>query len=94
MSLEMELTRHAATRIQQRGYRPSDVAELLELAVEIDNGYFLDRRAVDDAIQELKLKINALERLKNTVVITNGDRVITIYKKGKDRKQSVGASAL
>ena len=80
-ALPVNITRHAAERMRQRGIRESDLDVVLELAEEIrPDVYFLSYKAAHRAIEQLKRQIRKIEKMKGvTMVICNG-RVVTTYK--------------
>ncbi len=77
---DVRITRHAETRIRQRGYRERDIQFFLAIATEVKKGEFLctDKDCARE-IEKRKVEIRQLEHLRGTKVIMNGDDVITIY---------------
>lgn len=74
------ITRHAATRMQQRSISMSDVEFILRHGEEIDGqGILFDNRAADAAIRSLKSRIRTFERLRNTKVVLEEGSVVTCY---------------
>lgn len=75
-----EITRHAATRMQQRSISVSDVQLILRHGEEIDGQDILfDNKAADAAIRTLKSRIATFERLRNTKVVVDEGTVVTCY---------------
>ena len=73
-------SRHADTRMQQRGTREEDIALILGWGTQIDDEtWFMRDRAVARGIQILKRGIRLLERLANRKVVMSGECVITAY---------------
>ena len=73
-------TRHAETRMQQRGIRSGDVTLIIECGTQIDDETWLMRdRDVRREIERRRREIQALGRLKSTKVVMRGEQVITAY---------------
>ena len=73
-------SRHAKTRMQQRGIRKSDISIILACGTQIDDETYLMRNR--DAIREIetrKREIQTLSRLANRKVVIRNGRVITAY---------------
>ena len=73
-------SRHARTRMQQRGIRKADIPIILEYGTQIDEETYLMRNR--DAAREIetrKREIQALSRLVNRKVVIRNGRVITAY---------------
>ena len=89
--LEQTLTRHAESRMNQRGFRPQDVKLVMETATQVDaNGYLLTKADAQRAIENLKKRIQMIERLKGCKIILGGDKVVTIYHAtNKNQKRSL-----
>lgn len=76
----LEITHHAARRMQQRSISESDLAIILRHGKEIDGqGILIDNKAADAAIRSLKSRIKEIERLRNTKVVLVGGTVVTCY---------------
>ena len=73
-------TRHADRRMRQRGLRERDVQLVTDCGTAGPYGrtVLLDRD-VDREIRECKRRIQSLERLRGSVVVRDGDEVITCY---------------
>ena len=73
-------TRHAKTRMQQRGIRKADIPIILAYGTQIDEEtYFMRNRDAVREIETRKREIQALSRLVNRKVVIRGRRVITAY---------------
>ena len=73
-------SRHAKTRMQQRGIRKSDIPIILACGTQIDDETYLMRNR--DAAREIearKREIQTLSRLANRKVVIRDGRVITAY---------------
>lgn len=76
----MELTNHAEYRIRQRGYKSTDLPLIEECGTTTGDGIFLRRQDIQDAIRRRKKEIAALERLQGTILVLEGENVITIQR--------------
>lgn len=73
-------SRHARTRMQQRGIRKSDIPIILTCGTQIDDEtYFMRNRDAAREIETRKREIQALSRLVNRKVVIRDGRVITAY---------------
>ena len=73
-------TRHAKTRIQQRGMRKSDIPIILTCGTQIDDEtWFMCNRDAAREIETRKREIQTLSRLVNRKVVIRDGRIITAY---------------
>ena len=73
-------TRHAKTRMQQRGIRKADISIILACGTQIDDEtWLMCNRDATREIETRKREINVLQRLKNRKVVIRNGRVITAY---------------
>ena len=73
-------SRHARTRMQQRGIRKADIPIILACGTQIDDEtYFMRNRDAAREIETRKREIQALSRLVNRKVVIRDGRVITAY---------------
>ena len=73
-------SRHARTRMQQRGIRKADIPIILAYGTQIDDEtYFMRNRDANREIETSKREIQALSRLVNRKVVIRNGRVITAY---------------
>ena len=89
--IELVYTRHAETRMQQRGARSGDITLILACATQIDDETWLVRR--QDAKREIerrKREIQTLERLTSRKLVMRDGRVITTYpSRAADQKRTL-----
>ena len=79
--MNLEYTRHAQRRMQQRGFSGQDVDLILECGTMVRPGlYMLRNRDADKEIQELKRCIQALERNRGRAAVVEQDTVVTCYR--------------
>ena len=77
---DVHITKHAEKRMQQRGISVSDIDMILEHGKEIEgNGIFMTNKRSEKLIQSFKKKIAAVERLRNTKVVVDGDTIVSCY---------------
>jgi hypothetical protein len=81
----MNISRHAETRLQQRGVHESDLALFLEYGIEFDDGLLMTNATVAEAIAKHQTAIWRLEKLRGKALITMGDVVVTTYNPSKRR---------
>ncbi len=73
-------SRHARTRMQQRGIRKADIPIIIEYGTQIDDEtYFMRNRDAAREIETRKREIQTLSRLVNRKVVIRNGRVITAY---------------
>ncbi len=73
-------TRHAKTRMQQRGIRKADIPIILACGTQVDDEtYFMRNRDTIREIETRKREIQTLSRLANRKVVIRDGRVITAY---------------
>jgi hypothetical protein len=87
-------SKHAAIRMNQRGFRGNDISVLLEFAEQLGGDrYRLTQSATHEAIAEQKRKISALERLCGSELVIADGHLVTLFhtgkgKAGKPKKQN------
>ena len=82
---DFRFTRHAETRMRQRGFRNADVSLVLSVATRVaDDAFFLSDKDAAREIERRRHEIQQLERLRGTKLIVACDTVITLYH--SDRK--------
>ena len=94
---ELTSTAHATARKTQRGFRTDDFAQIITHGTPVgDMEIMLTDKDVEHAIRKRRKEIQALERLKNRIVVVDGRRVITAYpltkRKQRDRLRRARAS--
>ena len=73
-------SRHAETRMQQRGIRAKDISLIIAMGTQVDDQtWIMRKRDVARGIGILKRAINVLERLANRKVVMRDGQVITAY---------------
>ena len=78
--IDIVYSRHAETRMQQRGIREKDIPLIITLGTQVDDETWIMRnRDVTRGIEILKRRIRLLERLTNCKVVMRGGHVITAY---------------
>lgn len=83
----MAISKHARRRLQQRGYRESDIDLILQSGEEGPEAYVLKSKDVDRVERELKWRISRLRRLQGSAVIVQEDTVLTVYRPDKARRR-------
>ena len=79
--INLVYTRHAESRMRQRGTRTGDEELVLEFGTQIDDEtWFLRDRDVKQALVNMKRTMQRLSRLSCRKVVLRGDRIITSYR--------------
>ncbi len=87
---ELMLSRHAETRMRQRGIGHADLDLIVQCGSEIgDDVFFLTRKDVDREIRRCKRKIQNLERLRGQKIVVADDTVVTCYKSRPDDQKTM-----
>lgn len=75
-----ELTRHAHTRMRQRGSRDRDIGLVLQCGTQAPHGrVMLSNSDVEREVTVCKRRIQLLERLRGAVVVCEDGSVVTCY---------------
>lgn len=79
--MNLTLSKHAQTRVRQRGLRESDIPVIVAAGTPVDaDSLFLSAKDVDREIRRRKHEITALERLRGCRVVIAGETVVTVYR--------------
>lgn len=81
----LEMSKHAAARIRQRGLTERDINLIRGSGESVDDGFLMTNRAIDLRVQALRREITRIEKLRGVAVIESADKVITVYR--ADRKR-------
>ena len=74
-------TRHAQTRMQQRGLRKGDVELIVDFGTQIaDDAYLLRRQDVAREIEVRRREIQVLGRLRDHKVVVVNNTIVTCYR--------------
>lgn len=79
MISNLRTTKHAATRLQQRGFKSGDVEIIEQFGTPSDDGFLMLGKDADLAIAELKAVISEIERLKNRFIVVKGASIVSAY---------------
>ena len=74
------LSRHAATRASQRGYRATDLALVAEFGTSTPDGALLLRRDVEQIRCEVTRLLARLDRLVGTAVILREETLVSVFR--------------
>lgn len=78
--LDFQVTDHAETRKQQRGFCNADIDLLLSLAEPCGHdGYRVSSQAAQNEIRRLKAKIQQIERLAGSIAVICEGSVVTVH---------------
>jgi len=84
------ISQHAEKRMQQRGFRHTDLDVLHQCGTRIDDNSFLLTN--QDAAREIaarKREIHALERLKGSKIVVSEQNVITVYRTTRKHRKII-----
>lgn len=84
----VNLTRHAMMRIAQRGFRDGDVELIMAIGTEVEGGYLVRRKDVQEAERHMRRWLKRLPQLAGKRLVVTGDTLVTAYhaKPGKERE--------
>ena len=85
----IEMTRHAETRIRQRGIDQEDVNLIIEFGTRTNEGYVLLKKDVQKIEKLTKKLVQDLYRRVNTAVIEQGGMILSIYRLGKSKRRKM-----
>lgn len=78
--MNISFSRHAQTRMRQRGQSEKDVRLIVQCGSDVRRGLRLLRgQDIDNEMKRIKRRIQDLERLKNCAVVMDDETVITCY---------------
>lgn len=78
--MKLDYTRHAQTRMQQRGISGPDVDLIMACGTMVRPGlYMLRDRDADKEIKEHRCRIQALERNRGRAAVVEDGTVVTCY---------------
>ena len=81
---EVTYSKHAETRMQQRGLRPADLELILKHGSRLgEEVYFLSGKDVTERVNQLKAEIQCLERLNGKKLVLVNDVLVTCYSSSK-----------
>jgi hypothetical protein len=80
-----DITKHAASRIRQRGFRKGDARILLENGTPSDDGVVLTRKDIAERISEHRARIAELERLRGAAIFLEDGRVVSVYRPARNK---------
>jgi hypothetical protein len=79
------LSRHAETRIRQRGFTKSNLDLIRSVGEAVNDGYVMTDHAIAQHLQALHLEMSRIERLRGVALIEGDEKVVTIYHADKAR---------
>ncbi|MCP4360694.1 MAG: DUF4258 domain-containing protein [Chloroflexi bacterium] len=78
--MTFHITKHAEKRMQQRGYRPSDIEFVLQFGSEAIGGVILSKKDAQKIEREARKAIEIANRLRGLFIPLAGSKVKTVYK--------------
>jgi hypothetical protein len=84
---EPQISFHAQQRLRQRGFREADLDRVRRYGEDSDDGFVMSNQSINEHIKQLKSEIQHLERLKDAVLIEQGNTIVTVYRSNSRRKR-------
>ncbi len=86
--MNVDLTCHAITRCQQRGFRENDMALVAEYGTPTAGGILLTGKDIRKVERECKKILSRLQKLKDTfLATTDDDRVKTVFRATRKQRR-------
>lgn len=82
-----QLTRHAETRLRQRGRRPQEIAFVIQHGTQTEAGIMLTAKDAAAIEQEARMMIAMATRLRNILVPCEGDTVKTVFRASPNQQR-------
>jgi uncharacterized protein YccT (UPF0319 family) len=79
----LTLTRHATSRMAQRGISLSDIELISLIGIEVEGGYFVRDKDYKEIERVLKNLLHRLERVVGKRSVVETGQVITVYHPSK-----------
>lgn len=79
----LTLTNHATARLAQRSIRVKDADLIAMIGTEVDGGYLVREKDVQDAQRLLKAILDRISRLRGKRLVVADGQVITAYHASK-----------
>ena len=90
----LNLSKHAEERVQQRGFKPSDLELIFEYGTHTNESTVLRKKDVEEAASRLKHDINRLYRLAGSAVIVQDNTILSIYRPSKAKRRRMLSQAI
>jgi hypothetical protein len=76
---KVSLTRHACERLAQRGLHLSDVDLIMEIGSEVDDGFMVREKDLQEVERTMKRFMNRVRRLKGKRLVVSGGFLVTAF---------------
>lgn len=76
----LRMSDHAIHRFAQRGFRLDDAEIIMELGSEVDDGYLIRSKDLQEVERAAKAFLNRIRRLKGARLVVAGETVVTGYR--------------
>jgi hypothetical protein len=83
----LAVTKHAATRMSQRGIVPNDAELIVLIGTQIDDGYLVRERDYREAEQSLKQLLQNFRRLVGKRLVVKNGQIVTAYRASKQKER-------
>jgi len=81
----LRMSDHAIQRFAQRGFRLEDAELIMEIGSEVDDGYLIRSKDLQEVERAAKAFLDRIRRLKGARVVVAGKTVVTGYRPSKRR---------
>lgn len=76
---ELTISRHASTRLAQRGVSSSDADLIVRFGTEVEGGYIFLEKNYNDLERELKATLQKVRHLRGKRVVLESGHLVTAY---------------
>ncbi len=80
---------HAIVRMAQRGFRDSDADWIVAIGTEVEGGYLVRKKDVQELTRQLKHMQQILDRLAGKRLVVDGGTVVTGYHAKRSKLQKL-----
>lgn len=77
--IQLTFSRHASTRLAQRGVSSTDAELIVMYGTEVEGGYIFLEKNCDDLEHELKAALQQVRHLRGKRVVFENGRLVTAY---------------
>lgn len=84
----LNLSRHGCERLAQRGFHTSDIDLILEIGSEVDDGFIVREKDLQEIERTVKSFMNRVRRLKGKrLVVSDGCLVTAFHAKPSEERR-------
>jgi hypothetical protein len=79
----LRMSDHAIQRFAQRGFQLDDAEIIMELGAEVQDGYLIRSKDVQEVERATKAFLDRIRRLEGARVVIAGETIVTGYRPSK-----------